>query len=131
MASAESPSLERTIVPEEQASFWVRESRPIKQGLKTRIAGLIAYPSMLGFICRRDTSFHCAGRDAGESGRVMEGGAVSHSRLNGGRVCGSPCDAVGLGPVRTGLILFGRRQDAPVTTGETLALQIWGRARFR
>ena len=49
MASAESPSLERTLVPEEQASFWVRESRPIKQGLKTRIAGLIAYAIYVGF----------------------------------------------------------------------------------
>jgi uncharacterized membrane protein YccC len=48
MASASSNSLAQ-FKPEEQLSFWLRESRHIKQGLKTGVAGLITYAIYIHF----------------------------------------------------------------------------------
>jgi uncharacterized membrane protein YccC len=110
MASAESPGLARTNVPEERAPFWVRESRHIRQGLKTGIAGLIAYAIYM--------SFHLPeGYWA-----VFTALVVTQANLGASwkaalyRTAGSTAGAfaaalvtpvIGMGPVRTGLILFG------------------------
>ena len=110
MASAGSPSLARTNVPEQPAPFWGRESRHIRQGLKTGIAGLIAYAIYAAFHLPEGywavfTALVVTQANLGASWKAAlyrtagtTAGAFAAALLT---------PVIGMGPIRTGLILFG------------------------
>jgi uncharacterized membrane protein YccC len=108
MASPSSPAVAEH-PPEPQASFWVRNSRYIKQGLKTGIAGLIAYAIYIAFSLPEGywavfTALVVTQANLGASWRAAlyrtagsTVGALAASLLT---------PIIGTGPVRTGITLF-------------------------
>jgi uncharacterized membrane protein YccC len=110
MASPGSTTYPNSVLPDgPRRSFWARESRPVKQGVKTGIAGLIAYAIYIIF--RLPEGYWA----------VITALVVTQANLGASwkaalyRTAGSTVGAlsaalltpvIGIGPVRTGVILF-------------------------
>ena len=109
MASAQSPGVAHSTVLNEQP-FWMRESRHIKQGLKTGIAGLITYAIYIGFHLPEGywavfTALVVTQANLGASWKAALYRTAGSTA--GAFAAALVMPVVGIGPVRTGLILFG------------------------
>jgi uncharacterized membrane protein YccC len=110
MATAKSPSFAHPTGPEEGPSFWVRESRHIKQGLKTGIAGLITYAIYVGFHLPEGywAVFTALVVTQANLGASWTAALYRTAGSTAGAFAAALVTPVfGMGPVRTGLILFG------------------------
>ncbi len=95
--------------PESHPPFWVRETGAIKQGVKTGVAGLIAYAVYIGFNLPEGywavfTALVVTQANLGASWKAAlyrtagsAAGALAAALLT---------PVIGMGPVRTGITLF-------------------------
>lgn len=110
MATAQSPRLARATVAREQAPFWAREQRQIKQGLKTGIAGLITYAIYVAFHMPEGywAVFTALVVTQANLGASWKAALYRTAGSTAGAFAAALVTPVfGMGPVRTGLILFG------------------------
>jgi hypothetical protein len=92
-----------------EPSFWMRESRHFQQGLKTRIAGLIAYAIDVSWRLPEGVlgSFHGARGDASEPGASWKAALYRTAGSTVGALSAAVLSArLGFGAVRTGAMLF-------------------------
>jgi uncharacterized membrane protein YccC len=108
MASV-SPTIPSERPQEQQLPFWVRESRHIKQGLKTGIAGLIAYAIYAGFNLPEGywvvfTALVVTQANLGASWKAALYRTIGSTA--GALAAALLTPVIGTGPVRTGITLL-------------------------
>ena len=109
MASAGSNSLAPPVLREERSSFWERESRHIKQGLKTGIAGLLTYAIYVHFKLPEGywavfTALVVTQANLGASWKAALYRTAGSTA--GALAAGVVGPWIGMGAIRTGLVLF-------------------------
>jgi len=109
MASPGSSSLARTAFRERRPPAWTRASRPIKQGLKTGVAGLITYAIYVHFQLPEGywAVFTALVVTQANLGASWKGALYRTAGSTVGALAAAlVAPLVGTGPVRTGIILF-------------------------